>query len=416
MTVRYASKTATGANNGTSWADAYTDLQAALNAVQNGDTLHLDAPESNPWRGGFSLNSRQDWLITTDQGPSGETWLRGGRVFSDWQQSGAVFSRTMLEPSRVTWDFKRDDAAGTVTGVDLGVPRAAQWLPQFGRTAAECVQWYGFLYRAPVATATPADGEWSYLNGVLHVNPPGSPTAGEFAAKCEVPVRSINALLVASCSNFEIDGKGLTGILYPDRGGNSGYVVEINAGSGGTINGGRGIAVGWHGFGTAGASTTNNTLENLLVIGQMVEDGGGAVANPFVIAGDAAAANGNVNGLGRNLVSIAAPLARYDGKPILNAEGAWTATLGLGHNTQEGTTNPYYPLRWDRCLMLDFGDHACNKFGIVRNGNGGRMLSSGQVVGNRYSLAGWGQTITDSRAWGAFGNPSGQVGEQRVYL
>lgn len=42
-TILYVKSNASGANNGTSWADAYTNLQSALSIVSSGDEIWVAA-------------------------------------------------------------------------------------------------------------------------------------------------------------------------------------------------------------------------------------------------------------------------------------------------------------------------------------------------------------------------------------
>ena len=402
MPTLYASSVATGANNGTSWADAYTDLQAALNALQSGDHLHLDAPETKPWRGGYNLASRNGWTIDCNQGPSGATWLRGGILYSDWTAAGAVFSRTVaVAPRYVAYDFKRDNVKGAITGVDLTVERPAQWLAELGREAEDAVAWYGFLKPAATVTTSPADGEWSHTGGRLYVNPPGSPTLAEVAANCEPCVSSTNAILLNACEDFDFNGRGLTGILYPDYGSNAGYIVKANNCARGTIRGARGIAVGWHGFGFAAASRERCRLQDLLVVGQTISDGVGSVANPYVLAGDGAA--GPADAHFTSLAAVMHAPALTNGRPLFNDQGRYDAVLLIAHTT---TTGDYLPIRADRTLLLDFSHHQATRHGLTLPNSGGKMFSGSAAVGQPESLNGWGIVIADSKAWGRAAVPS----------
>ncbi|MDB2342784.1 hypothetical protein N9V46_04190, partial [Flavobacteriaceae bacterium] len=43
QTTYYVNKTATGSNNGTSWANAYTNLQSAMDVASAGDAIWIAA-------------------------------------------------------------------------------------------------------------------------------------------------------------------------------------------------------------------------------------------------------------------------------------------------------------------------------------------------------------------------------------
>lgn len=74
-TVWFVDTTATGAVNGTSWVNAYTNLQPAINAAQNGDQIWVAA---GTYSGNFDLGSKPLYIYGGFSG--GETDLTTQRI------------------------------------------------------------------------------------------------------------------------------------------------------------------------------------------------------------------------------------------------------------------------------------------------------------------------------------------------
>lgn len=104
MATIYADTTATGANDGSSWADAYTTLQTAVDALTEGDTLYANAPEGTPFRPALRSAMPDDVTIYTSRGSNGETWINNLYTASWTDAGGGVWSLALAEAGRRrTW-------------------------------------------------------------------------------------------------------------------------------------------------------------------------------------------------------------------------------------------------------------------------------------------------------------------------
>ena len=362
MSFLYAKSDAAGANDGTSWADAYTNLQTALTAMGTGDTLYTDAPEAVPFVGGFSRSGINDFTVVTDAGPNGETWITNKRTATWTDAGGGVFSLVLAaEPAGVVYDFKRDDLVGTVTGVDLtlpGVTRAiAKYKSRRPLNINDLRAWYGFL-RDGGATTTPSEGEWGYTGGVLYINPPGSPdlaTVNSLAAYCP---NGVDGISYGSCSNYTHRGR-LIGLCYPGISGNAGYIVEGLSSTGGTIEGVIGIASGYHTAGFNSFSGSNNTLKDCLSVG-MADANGNGLQQPWVFFSDSTS-SGHV---GTGLAMVVTGLLDTSGSPLFTD---FSPSPLYSHTSGSPET---ISVDWFDILSLDFHEQLEAKHAITLGGSG----------------------------------------------
>jgi len=185
MATYYARATATGANDGSSWADAFTSLSSASSAIDTGDTLLLDGTFRDALP---QIASKDNVTVDGGQGPSGSTMFLGERKVEEsdlTDETGGVWSFALASaPPTVTWDYKQDSTAGAITGVST---EADEIVDAFDGVLADrpSVQaFYGHLARSSTfTTTTPAEGFWSYASGRVYFNPPGSPAVAEVAEK-----------------------------------------------------------------------------------------------------------------------------------------------------------------------------------------------------------------------------------------
>jgi len=369
MATIYAKSDATGANDGTSWTDAYTDLQAALNAVANGDTLYTDAPESYPWIGGYILSTHSNVTIITNAGPSGETWLTNLRKSTSWTESSGVWSISLAsEPSHVAYDFKRDDISGTVTGCDLTTKNNARAIALHRSKRLlnlnDCRAWYGFL-RDGGATTTPAEGEYGYTGGTLYINPPGTPDAATVNELAGYAGSATDALDLFQCSDCTVRGRLITK-FYPTIGSNQGYGLVGTISTRNTFQGHIGIACGWHSCGHNNASGSDNRMTDCLALGTTGDQG---YDNPYVFYSD-----GTSSGhIGTGLVHVSIGLLDVDGQPI---EPNFVTNSFYSHTSGGANT---LTAEWIDCLSIDFQKLIEDKHSITL----GAGATWGEVVNGR---------------------------------
>jgi parallel beta-helix repeat protein len=146
MTIYYVHKGATGNDDGTSWEDAFVDLEAAVASRSGGDavwcktgTYYLSAPLSIPENvsvyGGFDF-----WLTGTDGSTSDRPWntyLNGGdSVQGVLMQDGALIDGFVVE------DCAAVDGAGIgVVGGDAGYYYGPELITDGDMAAAGTAAW-----------------------------------------------------------------------------------------------------------------------------------------------------------------------------------------------------------------------------------------------------------------------------------
>jgi hypothetical protein len=146
MTIYYVHKGATGNDDGTSWEDAFVDLEAAVASRSGGDavwcktgTYYLSAPMSIPENvsvyGGFDF-----WLTGTDGSTSDRPWntyLNGGdSVQGVLMQDGALIDGFVVE------DCAAVDGAGIgVVGGDSGYYYGAELITDGDMADAGTAAW-----------------------------------------------------------------------------------------------------------------------------------------------------------------------------------------------------------------------------------------------------------------------------------
>lgn len=413
MATIYCSSLAAGANNGTSWTDAYTSLQSAVDASASGDTILSNSTEAAPLRP--ATRSASNRTIITDEGPSGETWISNGYTATWTDAGGGVFSVALAtKPAQVAYDFKRDDEDGTVTGVDLNnaaySPSVDRAIAAFGAiTKADLVAWYGFLSENTSTPTTPSVGEWGYSSGTLYIHPPGSPAIASVNALAQYCPDEIDAINLNGNGNQVIATSrafGLTTILTPGAGGNAGYSVKLG-GTNGRIRGVRGIANGWHAMGHAIASSTaGSRIERCINITHAAE-GDSDAANPFVFF----SSDGGSNYLGDRLISVLVPLLRYDGSPL---QTSFNGLLGLSHTTALGTF--INDLLWKRCYSLDLTALIEAKHSVSVAGVGSFISASNAVTPTQNTPSSWETIAEDCEGIGISAVPRAKVRHVRCRL
>jgi hypothetical protein len=271
-TIVYADPTATGANDGSSWANAFTSLAAAVAATPAGGRLWTNSTEAAPF-GPTSISvaaSNITW--ETDRGPAGETWISGANRGAWTDEGGGVFSIALATaPTAVAYDYKRDDVAGTVTGVDLTEARIAREIRRRGVDPARLVAWYGALRpSSPLATTTPAEGFYGHTSGRLYVNPPGTPTLSHVN---DLTIWGTGANLfavTAAVSGWTIQGR-MTTFFSPSPAPASGYGLRFTNAREMSVDGVLSIMSGYHSIGFVNSSGARNVIRNCHTTGYSPE-------------------------------------------------------------------------------------------------------------------------------------------------
>jgi hypothetical protein len=340
--IIYCDPTATGTGDGSSWTNACTTLPAAIAALSAGGILRTNSTEANPLAApaGNVTSAPSNVLWETDQGAAGETWISGAQKGTWTDAGGGVFSIALAaEPRYVAYGFKRDDAVGAVTGVDLTHTRIARALREWGLAQADMVAWYGVLRRnSPLATATPAEGCWGYTGGVLYINPPGSPVLADVHSRAAWSDGRAGLAVTATITGWTITGK-MTVIFTPSDNSGEGYSLRFTGASRCVVEGVRSILSGYHSVGFAGSSGARNVINRCVTLGYCP---GGI---PYVFYTDGPALPKSGHRLADSAVVAWGPLDTL-GVPISLTHGARTA---YSHTTSEMSGIDY-----NRLLQVDF--------------------------------------------------------------
>jgi hypothetical protein len=377
MAIIYASSTAAGSNNGTSWTNAYTNLQTAITAMAAGDVLYTNAPFSSPFRTTttFSVTGKDGCRIIGDKGPNGATYVTSAAVSASWVDAGGgIFSLSGFagEPPHVAYDFKQDDYLGTVTGVVID-QKVAAYAARLGWHPSVLRAWYGFMPKTSGTQTAPGEGEYGYSAGVLYVNPPGAPNLATMQPLTwYAPSTAGQVFDVADCDHFRIEG--MTPFWSPQTTGNNGYGISCGNCTDAEIARCLFIANGWHSAGFQGGYGGNVgnydcRISDCLANGCTGDESGSSGQNPFVFYQHSAPTRWG-NNTGARLVAICNPRLRTTGRPTYNG---FRANPFLSHSVS-GTS--YENINWIDCVGYDFADPLITKHTITNTNVGSFILHS----------------------------------------
>ena len=396
----YVDALAAGSADGSSWANAYTSLQLAIDTLESGDTLRS--------RGTFSeaVDIRtEDIQWFGDDDASRPTWIRGDRYSPNWTATAAPGLYTLtgiaeligtaFKPGSIVYDYRRDDLEGSVTGVDLR--RHMDELPANGAGV-----YFGHL--KPMSTtkeveATPSSWCWDEANDAVYLHVPQGETFN--AAKAGVCINGLNGVSVWV---GDVRISGVNTICTPGVAYNSGYGLKgLGTFSGGVFENCDIIDSGWHAAGFEIGSPTNCTLRNIRAWASGVD--GSNANNPFVFF--ARASITNANHIGEDLVYHAYPLLGTDGKPIF---ATFLPKLGLSHPSLGSWLGG---ILWRNCKSFDYIDQIEQKHSITIATTGNSISAQGVPSYDPENPAAYPVVVQDSYFEGACAVPTGNIRFER---
>ncbi len=322
---------ASGAGDGTSWADAYTTLAEGLADVGFGDVILT--------RGTFyeqeSSETGANWSFVTwigDSDPDRPTWIRADRTTDAWvaDAASAVGGVTLDGTggvASVVWDYQQD-----VDGSATGIAGA----------------WYGHLRRvddAALVRTTP--GTWHYDADTdrLHASPPaGESWSATRAAWCVTD----SAVTILNANDTVI--AGVNTMLYCDPEPSKGYGLRMSTCFGCTIERATIVDSGYHVAGYVGQNCYNNHMRDIVGWGQQAEVNGEpvtAIAYVFYSSKHVPQSACTAEGL----VFHGYPRLGVDGRPLLESYGC---NLGYSHTTGFDADGEVWlgDLEWRSCVLL----------------------------------------------------------------
>jgi hypothetical protein len=406
----YVDPNAAGANNGTSFANAYTSLSSAATAMLSDDQLKLNSTLLLPYVGGQHFNANQ-WGIdlTCSEGAAGAYYSTNGRLMSTATgPTSGVFSQTVAsKPSHVVWDWKAD-SDGSVTGWaydDWDVELMDRW----SVPAAMRPVYYGFLEEDTSTPTTPAEGKWGHNGTTLYINPPGAPDQATVRTTAKYCLAGSHGIGLLGCSKGTFTGPAYFD-LYPSTA-SSEYALFGN-GQDMTIEDVYVRQGGWHAVGFAGGSPIGgprNTLRNIIVNGTTGDEASAGSVNGCVFYQPNTATEFGGH-LAEDIVLLGAPRFLSTGDP---ATTNWAPQPCLVHSDGGVVT---MSATWRRVLCIDKTDEL-EAFHAITNANVGSNSLANGTIGDAFDYTTYPQLIQDSYFRGRIiPAPAGQTSYENCFF
>lgn len=382
----YVDPNAAGANDGSSFTDAWTSLAsaAASTGIRPDDQLLLNASSAAPLVGGQHFNNLWGIDLICRSGDDGAYNATNGRLFSTATgPTAGVFTATgITEPTHVVWNWRADPTGATTGWVNDAQDVAL--LNKHSVAERDRTPKLGFLVRNTGTPTTPGEGEWGWTStagGSLFLNPPGAPDQATVRTSARYCLPGSHGIGLLGCGKATFAGPAYFD-LYPSIT-NSEYGLFANGQdmvvSDVTVNAG-----GWHGMGSAGVSPINgprNTFRRIVAIGTTGDEATSGSSNGLVFyqPNTATEFGGHV---AENYVFIGAPRFLNSGVP---ATTNWLPQPVIVHSDAPVTTMSAII---SRGLAIDKTDQLEAFHGITNNAVGISSLSEG-TVSNPFTVTGY---------------------------
>ena len=256
----YVDSGVTASGDGASWGSAFKTLAEAFGAAANGDVVFS--------RGTFYeslvIRDLDDFAWIGDSDEALRTIIRGDEQMNDVtldilsEVNGAFFD-SATKPRTVTWNYRRDDSLGTVTGIEGLRP------------------YYGHLIEVESpAQVRMTQGSWGWDDGVVYISPPEGDAYVE--SQISMCLGGRDAIEIIDCSNFLVSGLDVA--LWMGFSSNTGYAIQGIACLNGVIEDVHCWDYGWHAIGFSGSTSYNCEIRNCHAYSPA--ELGGALQNPYV--------------------------------------------------------------------------------------------------------------------------------------
>jgi len=256
----YVDSEVSASGDGGSWSGAFKTLSEVFAVAVDGDVVFS--------RGTFYeslvIRDLKNFAWIGDSDVNSRTIVRGDQKVDQFSTdllskvNGAYFD-SESKPRTVTWNYRRDDSLGSVTGIE-GLR------PYFGHLAE-----VGSLPEVRTTAAT-----WVWVDGAVYFSPPRC--SDYIDSPVTVCLGGRDAIEIIGCENFLVSGLDI--VLWMGFSGNTGYAIQGIACRNGVIEDVHCWDYGWHAIGFSGSTSYNCEIRNCHAYS--IADLGGALQNPYV--------------------------------------------------------------------------------------------------------------------------------------